>query len=156
MLLSRLCIYWHVKRFLQRGLFRGIQGVSDASIDNTIQEVHDHNVDRLRTVMEDVQCDEYFRAARWSAEQRAFMWLIQSNVRGASPSTAELFQVFADSFPAISRGGRFLEFVRIGECKERLHRWGAIFRRHWGVHYAGLPKANALTDAELSERAALS
>ncbi len=153
MLLSRLYIYWHVKRFLKRSR-NGIQGVSDASIDNAIQEVHDHNADSLRTVMEDVQCDDYFRAARWCAEQKAFVWLVQSNVRGASPSTAELFQVFADSFPAISRGGRFVEFVSIGESKYRLNRWGAIFRRRWSVHYEGLPKANALTEAELSERAA--
>ena len=51
-LLSRLYIYWHVKRFLKRSR-NGIQGVSDASIDNAIQEVHDHNADSLRTVMED-------------------------------------------------------------------------------------------------------
>ena len=152
MLLSRLYIYWHVKRCLKRS-WNGVQGVTDASIDNAIQEVHDHNADSLRMVMEDVQCDEYFRAARWCAEQKAFMWLVQSNVRGASPSTAELFQVFEHSFPAISRGGRFLEFVRIGESKYRLNRWGGIFRRRWSVHYEGLPKANALTDAELAERA---
>ncbi len=152
-LLSRLYIYWHVKRCLKRS-WNGVQGVTDASIDNAIQEVHDQNADRLRMVMEDVQCDEYFRAARWCAEQKAFMWLVQSNVRGASPSTAELFHVFADSFPAISRGGRFVEFVSIGESKYRLNRWGGIFRRRWSVHYEGLPKANALTDAELSERAA--
>ncbi len=152
MLLSRLYIYWHVKRCLKRS-WNGVQGVTDASIDNAIQEVHDHNADSLRMVMEDVQCDEYFRAARWCAEQKAFMWLVQSNVRGASPSTAELFQVFEHSFPAISRGGRFLEFVRIGESKCRLNRWGGIFRRRWSVHYEGLPKANALTDAELAERA---
>ena len=153
MVLSRLYIYWHVKRFLKRSR-NGVQGVSDASIDDAIQEMYDHDGDRLRAVMEDVQCVEYFRAARWCAEQKAFLWLAQSNVRGASPSTAELFKVFHDSFPAISRGGRFVEFARIAENKHRLTDWGICFRRRWGAHFEALPKANALTDAELSERAA--
>ena len=153
MVLSRLYIYWHVKRFLKRSR-NGVQGVSDASIDDAIQEMYDHDGDRLRAVMEDVQCVEYFRAARWCAEQKAFLWLAQSNVRGASPSTAELFKVFHDSFPAISRGGRFVEFASIGEDKHRLTDWGICFRRRWGTHFEALPKANALTDAELSERAA--
>ena len=86
--LSRLYIYWHVKRFLKRSR-NGVQGVSDASIDDAIQEMYDHDGDRLRAVMEDVQSVEYFRAARWCAEQKAFLWLAQTNVRGASPSTAE-------------------------------------------------------------------
>ncbi len=154
LLLARLYVYWYVKNNLKRG-FHGIsESVDDASLDQHLALLGDEHGEDLAGMVADVDSSEHFRAARWRAEYLTFQWLLESNVRGASPPTSQLFDIFAKSVPAVSRGERFAEFAASGYDKNRLHEWGKTFRRRWHIQFQDLPKANALTDAEQTERVA--
>ena len=152
----RLFVYWHVKRYLARGLL-GIASEMDAgSVDAEIADArYGRCAAEVLDAVADVDGAVHFGAARWIAELRVFEWLVGCNLHGASPSSTDLFSRFQSYFPAGSGGDRYAAFLH-GAVSENggLKNWARTFRRRWQVEFRQLPKGNELTDAELSQKVA--
>ena len=106
--LPRLFVYWHVKRYLARGLLGVASQLDAAAVDACIADARDGRyAAEVLGALANVDSAVHFGAARWIAELRAFEWLVDCNLHGASPSSTDLFARFQSYFPAGNDGDRY-------------------------------------------------
>ena len=156
--LPRLYLYWHLKRMLKWGMTGSLGSLDDESVDKHMAFVrHGVHAAAVTATIDDKESPVHFRAARWIAEQWVFRWLIECNLLGASPSSIDLFTRFRARFPAGSASARYTHFVQeILHARHHVNKWANTFRRRWRMEFTELPKANAMSDASLSNRVGVS
>ena len=147
-------ILWHLKRRLASYRADTVGGVTadavDARIDDKMSGPMGAVVD---LVAADPNSPGHFKAARWLAEFKTFLWLLESNMSGASPSSSDLFDRFQRNVPAASKGVVYAGFIRRIEAATRLEKkWAATYRKRWQASFSRLPVSTPLSDAQLSQR----
>ena len=149
----RLVVYWHVERYPARGLAGAASQLDVAGVCARVAGARDgrHAAEVLGAVA-DVDGDLHLGAARRIAERRVFEWFVRCNLHGASPSSTDSCARFPSCFPAGSDGDRRDRLVQGAVSETRGSTYSAgVFRRRWRVEFRQLPKANELTNAELSD-----
>ena len=152
--MSRMYVYWHLKRALARGPAGSVGQTSQDEIDARIDDVTSGPLGAaVVAVVADIENPMHFSAMRWLAEHQTYLWLIESNIVGASPPSTDLFERFQRFFPASSKGQRYNRFVdRVMKATRSVNKWGMTYRKRWQVLFKELPKATPLSDEQLSQR----
>ena len=151
---ARMFVLWRLKRRV--GIYRADRiglvtaDAIDARIDHTM-------AGPLAAVINETAANPnariHFLAARWLAEFNTFIWLVQTNVSGASPSSRDIFERFQRYMPSTSTGVVYSRWVqRIEAATRQENTWAITYRKRWQISFSQLPQSTQLSDAQLSQR----
>jgi hypothetical protein len=150
----RMYVLWTLLRQRVRDRDGCIGDISEEGIDERIEDILSgaESVE-IEAMVLDPNSRFHFLAAKWWAEFKTYLWLIECNKAGASPSSSDMFGRFQTEFPTTSKSHVYTDFIRrIENAGRQEKRWSQTFRKRWQLSFSELPRTTPLSDEQLSER----
>lgn len=93
-----------------------------------------------------------YKALRWLSEWRTFHWLLDLNIRGVAPTSADVREMFITSVEAAHRPHLQHCIDNLNDSVKYQKKWVAAFRKHWGLHFKTLAVGHTFSDDEIRTR----
>jgi hypothetical protein len=108
----------------------------------------------LQDIFFEVDGSRHWSVANFLAEQCVFQWLLETNTKGLAPPALQCLEQWVISFPPLSKGERYMEFLQdMMKDEGQRGNWIRSYRKRWGFQYRRLPLQPPLSREQIAQKA---